>query len=143
MAGILKIEVEAQVAGLASRLLSVSEALNNKTILDMAGAFILNRIRTRYLAEQAPDGTPWIPSHAAIRRRAKGGTGTLFDTGRLFRSIQLSAESSDSERIISTDVPYAKDVHPRWPFMGVNADDSDLLEQLLKREADRILRAPT
>ena len=54
----------------------------------------------------------------------KGGTGTLFDTGRLFRSIQLSAESSEDMRIISTDVPYAKDVHPRWPFMGVNQDDS-------------------
>jgi phage gpG-like protein len=136
---LLQIEVEAQVAGLASRLVSVSEALNNKTILDMAGAFILNRIRTRYLAEMAPDGTPWTPSQAAIRRRRKGGTGTLFDTGRLFRSIQLSAEDSDSQRIISTDVPYAKDVHPRWPFMGVNQDDSTILEELLKREADRIL----
>jgi phage gpG-like protein len=137
---LLKIEVEAQVEGLASRLLNVSEALNNKTVLDMAGAFILNRIRTRYLAELAPDGTPWIPSQAGIRRRAKGGTGTLFDTGRLFRSIQLSAESSEDERIISTDVPYAADVHPRWPFMGVNQDDSTILEQILKRAADRILR---
>jgi phage gpG-like protein len=137
----LQIQVEAQVAGLASRMLAVSEALSNKTILDMAGAFILNRIRTRYLAEIAPDGTPWVPSHAAIRRRARGGTGTLFDTGRLFRSIQLSAESSDSERIISTNVSYATLVHPRWPFMGVSQEDSQILEELLKREADRALRS--
>lgn len=135
----LKLEIDAEVSLLAQRLLSVSQVLNNKTVLDMAGAFVLNRIRTRYLAEMAPDGTPWIPSQAAIRRRAKGGTGTLYDTGRLFRSIQLSAETSDSERIISTNVPYAKDVHPRWPFMGVNNDDADILEQLLQREADRLL----
>jgi phage gpG-like protein len=134
----LRIEVDAQVAGLASRMLAVSEVLNNKTILDMAGAFLLNRIRTRYLAEIAPDGQPWVPSQAAIRRRARGGTGTLFDTGRLFRSIQLSAESSDDERIISTDVPYATDVHPSWPFMGVSQEDAALLEELLKREADKV-----
>lgn len=73
--------------------------------LDKSAASILNSLRRTFLAEQDPSGQAWVPSAAGRKRRAKGGTGTLFDTGRLFRSIQLSS-STPGERVISTDVPY-------------------------------------
>lgn len=74
--------------------------------LDQSVAAILNRLRTTYLAEQDPSGTPWIPSEAGKKRRAKGGTGTLFDTGQLFRSIQLVPGATRGSRTITSDVSY-------------------------------------
>lgn len=93
---------------------------NVEEALDKSAAAILNRLRTTYLAEQDPYGQEWIPSHAGMRRRKAGGTGTLFDSGNLFRSIQLS-ESIPGLRVISSDVPY-----------GVKHNDG--LEGMLKRE---------
>lgn len=78
-----------------------------KDAMDQSAAAILNRLRTTFLAEQDPYENPWIPSGPSFARRKKGGTGTLFDTGRLFRSIQLSKLPDMSERGIYTDVSYA------------------------------------
>jgi phage virion morphogenesis protein len=79
-----------------------------KKEMDQSAAAILNRLRTTFLAEQDPTGAAWIPSRSGNARRKKGGTGTLFDSGRLFNSIQLSRQSDASERAIGTDVPYAR-----------------------------------
>lgn len=76
-----------------------------ETALDKSAAAILNRLRASFLAETTPSGEKWVQSFSAIRRRKKGGTGTLFDTGRLFRSIQLF-KSEKGQRAIGTDVPY-------------------------------------
>lgn len=76
-----------------------------ETALDKSAAAILNRLRASFLAETTPSGEKWVQSFAAIRRRKKGGTGTLFDTGRLFRSIQLF-KSERGLRVIGTDVFY-------------------------------------
>lgn len=102
-------------------------------LLDEANAIILNRIRTRYLNEVDIENVSWKPSIAGIKRRAAGGTGTLFDTGRLFRSIQL-ARSNDRERVIGTDVPYASHHQfgtrrlPIRSFLGFNNDDVSVVE---------------
>jgi len=74
--------------------------------LDESAAAILNRLRTGYLQETDPFGKPWIPSLAGAKRRARGRGFTLFDTGRLFHSIQLY-RTAPGERLIGTDVPYA------------------------------------
>lgn len=112
-------------------------AIDVEEILDEAGTFLLNRIRTRFLREQAPDGTFWPPSKAAIERRKHGGTGTLFDTGRLFRSIQVGTEHA-GQRVIGTDVPYGA-IHqlgllgfPKRVFLGFNQEDADLLQKVLQ-----------
>lgn len=95
--------------GLPEVLAQVGGVLDEKTrrdILDESAAVMLNRIRTRFLRELDPNGQPWVPSRAGLERRRQGGTGTLFDTGRLFRSIQLFGKTNTS-RTIGTDVPYA------------------------------------
>lgn len=125
-------------------LKKVEEATDRTKILDEAGAFLLNRIRTRFLAEEDPDNKKWIPSRAAIRRRARGGTGTLFDTGRLFRSIQLSA-NGPNERQIGTDVPYAwrhqygGRRNPQRKFLGFNQEDAELIEKLVIKRVKKAL----
>lgn len=105
-------------------------------ILDETAAFLLYKIRQRFLAQTDPDGKPWVPSYASILRKRKGrGGGTLFDTGRLFHSIQLYAEGPNS-RLIGTDVPYAKyhqdgigDMHR--PFLGLAEDDVGPITQMV------------
>lgn len=108
------------------------KAIDQVEILDEAEAILLNRTRTRYLAETDPDGIPWRPSWAGIRRRRRGGTGTLFDTGRLFHSIQAYRIGAN-ERDIGTDVPYGRKhqlgigVVTRR-FLGVSEDDRSTIE---------------
>lgn len=74
--------------------------------LDQSAAAILSHLRTGFLAETDPHGTPWIPSKAGLERKSRGTGQTLFKTGRLFRSLQLYVDG-DLERRIGTDVPYA------------------------------------
>jgi phage virion morphogenesis protein len=103
-------------------------------ILDEASAVILARMRRNFLQEQGPDGLHWIPSQAALDRKKSGkGGGTLFDTGRLFRSIQLHS-INPTERAISTDVPYGG-FHqygtvklPKRTFLGFNEEDAQVAQ---------------
>ena len=110
-----------------------------KDILDESAAVALQRNKQRFLEEKDPDGKPWIPSIRGLIRRSGGytyrdgkgytGTGTLFETGRLFHSIQLF-RTAEKERQISTDVEYAAKLTLRWPFLGVNKDDLALMQAI-------------
>ena len=67
---------------------SLKLALDVDRIADEASGVLLNRIRQRFLKQVSPDGTPWVPTRAAMRRQREGrGGGTLFDTGALFHAI--------------------------------------------------------
>lgn len=131
---ILKLEMD----GLKKTIQSISglmDSLDAEEILDEAEAMLLNRVRTRYLAETDPDGVKWEPSLAGLERRAKGGTGTLFDKGTLFHSIQ-AYETGPNERTIGTDVPYAPfhqngEGQVRRAFLGFSAEDVTLMEGLV------------
>jgi phage gpG-like protein len=87
-------------------------ALDVTEIADEAAAILLARNRARFLKQQAPDGTVWQVSKAALWRAAHGkGGGTLYDTGQMFRSMQLgdpahgTPEEASAE--IRVGVPYA------------------------------------
>lgn len=140
----LQVGVSIDTKGLEVTLQKILEAFDTTEILDEAGALLLNRIRTRFLAETDPEGHPWEPSKAGIKRRASGGSGTLFKTGRLFRSIQL-AGTGPNERAIITDVPYASYHNfglgglPQRLFMAFSEDDAKLVERLIEVRARRIL----
>lgn len=121
-----------------------SDALDVERVLDEATAVLLNRIRTRFLAQEDPDGTPWVESQAARDRRESGRDGgTLFDTGTLFHSIQ-GFSNSPGVRGIGTDVEYA-DIH-QFGFdgneeriiLGFSDDDVDIVTRLI---TDRLSRA--
>ena len=105
-------------------------------ILDESAAFLISRILNRFMSEISPDGVPWIPSYAGMQRRLKGGTGTLFDTGRLYSSIQITKE--EGIRRIGTDVPYGKTHQEglngmiRRPFLGFSAEDETLVRQIVE-----------
>lgn len=129
------------------------EALNERDILDEAGAALFNRIRTDFLNEIDPDGNPWVPSKAGLARRAHGGTGTLFDTGRLFHSLQLYA-TGDDERAIGTNVEYAQKLQqggwfpfdnpklaPQPPrvFLGFGEEDSLIVERIVQTRIQQAL----
>ena len=117
--------------------------LDTERLEDEASAILLNRIRTNFLAERDPEGNPWKPSKAGIARRAKGGTGTLYKTGTLFRSIQLSAVGGN--RSIGTDVPYAEKHQlgigvEKRVFLGVTQSDAELYEKFLIKRIRKALK---
>ena len=123
------------------------------------GAALLNRIRTRFLAKQDPDGGTWIPSVRGQIREAGGktfrtvggrrkgftGTGTLFETGALFHSIQLS-EPSGGQIGIGTDIPYASGLQkgeegqPVRVFLGFGGDDVKFAEDVVQARIEEIIR---
>ena len=141
---------------------ALQNAVKGPGLNDLAttvGAALLNRIRTRFLAEQDPDGAQWIPSTRGEIRKAGGktfrtvsgvrkgftGTGTLFETGALFQSIQLS-EAAGGEVGIGTDIPYAsglqkgEDGQPVRVFLGFGGDDVKFAEDVVQNRIEEILR---
>lgn len=105
--------------------------------LDESAASILQRLRETFLQEQDPSGTPWIPSKAGLKRKAKGDGQTLFDTGTLFRSIQLATDlATKEERVIRTDVPYATYLqnHKTVPrvFLAIGQEHIDTMEEIFQ-----------
>lgn len=109
---------------LASLPAKLEEA--NERALDMAAAAILNRLRTTFRSEKDPEGNAWVPSRAGLKHKAQGTGQTMFDSGRLFHSIQL-AHSSMGERIIGTDVPYAE--HHQGPSAIVERKFLELTDE--------------
>lgn len=132
------------IPDLQKRLEKLSDAIQIVDILDEAEAIVLNRIRTRFLAEEDTDGNPWVPSAAGAARRARGGTGTLFDTGTLFHSIQAYTAGPDS-REIGTDVPYGG-YHQygigqvKREFLGVSDDDAAVVERRILQRIEEALK---
>lgn len=118
------------------------EALGSR-ILDEAGIPLLNRTRIRFLAEQGPNA-PWVPSRAGVQRRLLGGTGTLYKTGRLFRSIQWARETP-LKRLLGTDVEYAGYLQygtskmVARPFVGFNDDDADVVREVVRTRINEYL----
>lgn len=122
-------------------------------VLTEAGAILLNRVRTRFLQETDPNGQKWPQSQAAKDRAADptSGGGTLFDTGRLFRSITLKKGSSNGRfarglsRVIFTDTPYAA-AHQfgrgqkQRIFLGFSDGDILVLEKLVQARITGALR---
>lgn len=113
-------------------------------ILDEAQAILLNRIRQRFLNETDPDGAPWSHSRAGIKRRALGGPGTLFNTGKLFHSIHLFASTQEG-RSFGTDIPYAgqhnfgTDGMVKRQFMGFSDEDTNLMVNLVFKRVTEAL----
>lgn len=133
------------IEGLQKRLEKLSDAIQIVEVLDEAEAILLNRIRTRFLAEEDTDGNKWIPSRAGSARRASGGTGTLFDTGTLFHSIQAFAAGPDS-RGIGSDVPYGLDHQlgingqVKREFLGVSPVDALIVEKRILQRIEEALK---
>lgn len=127
------------------KLAEISTLANVKDILDEAEALLLNRIRTRFLNTEDPDGKKWPESEAAAERKAHGRGGkTLFDTGTLWHSIQAYRERFDI-RGIGTDVPYGP-VHQlglghqeKRVFLGFGQDDITVVEARLLQRIEEVL----
>lgn len=138
---LLTVTVQGQ-PGLLKSIQGMTDALDPVKILDEGAAVIYNRMRSRFLIETDPLGHKWPPSQAALRRARSGrGGGTLFDTGRLFRSIQLYADSPTS-RAIGTNVtspqgyPYAEKHQfgigfPQRQFLGFGPEDLDMMTKVI------------
>jgi phage gpG-like protein len=110
-------------------------------VADAASAAFYRRLKWRFLQKLDSSGTKWPVSEAALIRAAKGiGGGTLYDTGNLYKSIQLYS-ISPTERSIGTDVEYAGWMndgtrHPFNPpreFMGVGEDDITLVRAVVTK----------
>lgn len=143
MSNLLTIEVDGD-EGLQQVFTRLAH-LDTERILDEGAAILFNNMRTRFLQELNPDLQQWPKSKAAIKRANSGrGGGTLYDTGRLFHSLQLHSEG-EGTRSISTDVPYGKfhmtgTIHmPQRVFLGFNETDADYMANLVaKRIAETI-----
>ena len=148
---LMRVVVQGQ-PGLQKAIAGMTDALDPVKILDEGAAVIYNRMRSRFLIETDPLGAKWPPSQAALRRARTGrGGGTLFDTGKLFRSIQLYADGPET-RAIGTNVtspqgfPYAEKHQfgigfPVRQFLGFGPEDLDMMSRVIIRRLAKGLRA--
>ena len=141
------VNFRASVSGNAlSKLDRLEHELEEFNPLDIAARIVRENLKNRFLQTVDPDGQVWEPSRAALRRQANGRSGkTLFDTGRLFRSIQIHDQSDDSVKV---GIPSSDDRNTRIGkvhqvtgfrgtvrrFIGINDKDvSDVTNELNKR----------
>lgn len=116
-------------------------------------ARMLNKTRKNFLAQKDPHGVSWEPSRAAFFRsfgirngkKVKAGGGTLYDTGNLFHSIQLSAENKTPlHQELGTDVPYAS-AHNfgvgqvKRQFIGYSPADELYFSTLVRKKIQELL----
>lgn len=132
------------LAGLNGYIARLNSKLSATTILDEATAVLLNRTRTRYLSQTSPEGTRWPVSYASILRAINGrGGGTLYDTSRLFHSIQLF--SIGANRAIGTNVfygayhQYGTQNMPVRRFLGWNDEDNSIAVKLVMKRIEKAL----
>jgi len=147
---LLSVTVQGQ-PGLVKAMQGMADALDTVKILDEGAAVIYNRMRSRFLVETDPLGNKWPPSQAALRRARSGrGGGTLFDSGKLFRSIQLYADSPTT-RAIGTNVtspqgyfyPYQHQYgigFPQRQFLGFAPEDMDVMSKVIINRVVRGLK---
>jgi phage virion morphogenesis protein len=83
-------------------------------LLDEIGISVAENTRLRFLDQEAPDGTPWVPS---LRAKQQGGE-TMRDTGRLMNSISHAVAGDSVE--VGTNVPYAYPLHFGAEIRAVN-----------------------
>jgi len=132
--------IEIQVQGqkqLEEKVKLLAGALDTTALLDQSAALLLNNIRRRFLQQVDSSGNRWEPSRASLIRAAKGRDGgTLFDTGTMFHSIQVSAVGPTG-RAIKTNVNYARKHNEgllgniRREFLAFGDRDVDLVKKLI------------
>jgi phage gpG-like protein len=129
-------QISAKISGVAD--------LDTRDLLDQSAALLFNRIITRFQQQTAPDGTRWEPSKAALKRQAGGytrasdgkyytGGYTLFQSGRLYHSLQVYAVGEDS-RGIGTDVEYAAFAQygkPNRIYLGFSDMDAEIVQKFI------------
>jgi phage virion morphogenesis protein len=126
------IEVELKYSDLLAAL-----TIDTTAIVEQVSKALLENTLARFKAEMSPTGVKWVPSKAAIRRKAKGiSGGTLYNTGALFSSIKIVGRGVKGSSIVSTS-PYASkhqfgiDVIAR-EFLGVSDSDISTVNNILK-----------
>lgn len=144
---------------LQAKLTRIERSLDPEHIVDQSAAILLNRIRQRFLKQQAPNGTFWPESRAAARRTRQGrGGGTLFDTGSLFHSIEAVRGSAPGERLLRVNPAainpktkqsvgaYARKHNdglrglPRRQFLGFSDADVAIVKRIAKAAMDKAIK---
>lgn len=143
MAGLIGAEFKGG-EGLSLLFRRLEDQLQSERILDAAAALLLDRTRKRFLDAVDPNEVPWQESLSAQGR----DTGTLFDTGSLFASINVfrkglgvrSIAVDDSTRNRETGEPVAEyalihqlglEGQPKREFLGFSVTDAVAVEALM------------
>jgi phage gpG-like protein len=143
----VSVEIDDLTKAAMRRLTDLQPVLEKQAqrAMDEAAASILNRLRETFLQEVDPMGVPWVPSKAGLRRKAQGSGQTLFDTGTLWRSIQLATDMTTNEqRVIATDVRYAPFLqnHETVPrvFLAVGDEHIKTMEDIFRFRMNEALQ---
>jgi hypothetical protein len=147
--------LNAIIAGIDALSGGLDESLEDA--LDQSAAMLLARIRRRFLAQTDADGNKWPESGAARKRRLKGQGGkTLFDTGSLFHSLQLTRKlpgeravgvlGGASNRKTGVSVELYGRVHQlglgaqtKREFLGISEEDGGLMFRVFTEKVARLL----
>ena len=139
--------------GLTAKFRDLTD-LDTQDILDQSAAVILDHIRFRFLHTQTDaQGNAWPESQAAKDRRKSGRDGTtLFDTGKLFRSIQ-EYSIDENTRAIGANAENAQGVQygkfaqygtihmPKREFLGFGDTELQIIANFVHQKIEGILRS--
>jgi phage gpG-like protein len=127
-----------------SQVLSLLNRVENKTDwteeLTDIGILLLRSIDLNFAEQGRP--TRWTPSQSALNRSGM----TLVDTGRLRRSVTVMADESNvfdirnkNDLILGTDIEYGQWHQPKRPFLMVQKEDVDNMQNIITRSLERVM----
>lgn len=163
------VKITAQVEFGTSNLISgFADGFSDKAVqslLDDAAEVVKQGLRKRFLDTETPEGSKWPKSKSAIRRE-RGDFGsfgrrgdTLFDTGQLFRSIDVSKlgtlannrrvgvtgavlrDDGKSNFKIGRDHNFGESGNIRREFIGLSDSDVGEVNELLDKAAKAVFQS--
>lgn len=124
-----------------SALAGSSEIIYKAAVVGQAA--VRRRISTTKATPDEAAWGPWMPGTTKSRaRRGTAGSGLLFDSGRLFDSVQVVASDSHSATI-APGTEYAKFLDagtrnmPSRQFMGWSMEDENTVSAVFAAWVDR------
>lgn len=152
---VMRFDDQGSLGRLDFKLLKLSDP-NMRDMLEAIGSEVEAQTRTRIQDEKkAPDGTEWKDwsesyagkqhgrtrshqPHAGQLRASSGHTLLQLDGG-LLDSIQYDVEGSN-EVLIGSDLEYARKMDAERPYLGLNSQNTEDIEQLVVDFFEDLLR---
>lgn len=151
----ISIDASHEFPVLTERLNALEQRLNGDLtpLMRAIGAVLENSTRQRFADKKSPDGVSWanlMPNstkHKTNKSHTKKGVtakvGILVESGDLFKSITSHADKYE----VSVGTPEIYGVYhqfgtaniPARPFLGINADDKQTVQEMINDYLEDIL----
>ena len=125
--------------GVARGLTAIALSVHNATpLMRMIGAGLVQSTKRRFAGEVDPEGNPWAalsPAYAAVKRGNQ-----ILTESRTLRGANTSRAARDQVEV-GNNLIYGEGGIPAPPYLGISAEDEDMILDAIEHFLARAARA--